>query len=314
MSNANNWDDQRQCEVLPTCLNSYALDEYYNLPNHFFQQVQGQPAPTVARVLNALNNRKGDFPNARSARTKFKNLQQLESESIQEFSRRLFKLGEALIAQLDVAGRQEANKDAFMDGLMDSKIRYTLLKEEPGSFNAATQRAIALDTISKAESSRLRGRRNGHVRRTKGEQDHDESVTADFRALNISLSSGFNQMIEFQTRSFNRMLEQQERHIQIIEKILATQTRFLSESSQPRFQSRCPGRPEGFRPRTSAMQFYNCCESGHLSNQCPQKGTIQPGISANLDTDRQLIVKSILQRANSEQVNSINKSQAEAVF
>ena len=75
---------------------------------------------------------------------------------------------------------------------------HTLLKEEPGSFNAATQPAIALDAISKAESSRLRRRRNGHVRWTKGEQDLDESVRADFRALNTSLSSGFNQMIEFQ--------------------------------------------------------------------------------------------------------------------
>ena len=147
-----------------------------------------------------------------------------------------------------------------------------------------------------------------------GDQDHDDSVTADFRALNTSLSSGFNQMIEFQTRSFNKMLEQQERHTQIMEKILETQTRFLSESSQPRFQSRSPGRPEGFRPRTSAMQCYNCREFGHLSNQCPQKGKIQPGISANLETDRQPIVKSILQRANSEQVSSINKVQTKAVF
>ena len=201
-----------------------------------------------------------------------------------------------------------------MDGLLDSQIRYTLLKEEPGSLNAATQRAIALDAISKAESSRLRGRRNGHVRWTKSEQDQDDSVTADFRALNTSLSSGFNQMIEFQTRSFNKMLEQQERHTQIMEKILETQTRFLSESSQPRFQSRSPGRPEGFRTRTPAMQCYNCREFGHLSSQCPQKGTIQPGTSTNLDTDRQPIVKSILQRANSEQVSSINKVQAEAVF
>ena len=62
------------------------------------------------------------------------------------------------------------------------------------------------------------------------------------------------------------------------------------------------------------MQCYNCREFGHSSNQCPQKGTIQPGISANLDTDRQPVVKSILQRANSEQVSSINKVQAEAVF
>ena len=41
---------------------------------------------------------------------------------------------------------------------------------------------------------------------------------------------------------------------------------------------------------------------------------IQPFISANLDTDRQPIVKSFLQRANPEQVSSINKVQAEAVF
>ena len=181
-----------------------------------------------------------------------------------------------------------------MDGLLDSEIRYTLLKDEPVCFNAATQRAIALDAISNAESSRLRGQRNGHLRCTKGEQDHDESVTADFRAFNTSLLSGFNQMIEFQIRSLNKMLEQQKRHTQIMEKILETPTRFLSESSQPRFQSRRPRRPDGFRPRTSAMQCYNCREFGHLSNQCPQKGTIQPGISANLDTDRQPIVKSIL--------------------
>ena len=133
------------------------------------------------------------------------------------------------------------------------------------------------------------------MRWTKSEQDNDESISADFRALNTSLSSGFYQMIEFQTRSFKKMREQQERHTQIMEKILETQTRPLSESSRPRFQSRSPGRQEGFRPRTSAMQCYNCHEFGHLSNQCPQKGTIQPGISANLDTDRQAIAKSILQ-------------------
>ena len=126
---------------------------------------------------------------------------------------RVRKLGETANAHLDVAGRQEANKDAFMDGLLDSEIRYTLLKEEPGSFNAATQRAFALDAISKAESSRLRGRRTGHVRWTKGEQDHGESITADFRALNTSLSSGFNQIIDrVSDQKLNKMLEQQERH------------------------------------------------------------------------------------------------------
>ena len=158
-----------------------------------------------------------------------------------------------------------------MDGLLESEIKYTLLKEEPGIFILATQRAIALDATSKVESSRLWGKRNGHVRWTKGEQEHDESATVDFRAINTSLSSFFNQMIDFETRSFNKMLEQQERNTQIMEKVLETQTRLLSESSQPRFQSKSPGRPEGFRPRTSAMQCYDCREFGHLSNQFHRK-------------------------------------------
>ena len=62
------------------------------------------------------------------------------------------------------------------------------------------------------------------------------------------------------------------------------------------------------------MQCYNCREFGHLSNQCPQKGTIQPGMSSNLDTNRQPVVKSILQRANPEKKSSIKKVQSEAVF
>ena len=95
-----------EVEFKPTCLNSYALDEYYTLPNHCFQQVQEQPAPTIARVLNALNNRIGDFHNARSARIEFQNLHLLESGFIRETLRRVLKLREAANAHLDVAGRQ----------------------------------------------------------------------------------------------------------------------------------------------------------------------------------------------------------------
>ena len=144
MSNATNCDDTRQREILPLCLDSYALDEYYTRPNHFFQQVQEQSAPTIAKVQNAFN-RIGGFQNARSARTELKNLQLLESE--------------------------------------------------PGSFTAATRKATALDAISKAESSRLRGRKNRNVRWTKGEQYHGESTTADLRALHTSMSSGLNDRV-----------------------------------------------------------------------------------------------------------------------
>ena len=58
------WDDARQRAVLPTCLNNYGLDGYYNLPVQFFNHEQGQPAPTIDRKVNALNNRIGELPNA----------------------------------------------------------------------------------------------------------------------------------------------------------------------------------------------------------------------------------------------------------
>ena len=54
------------------------------------------------------------------------------------------KLGEAANARLSAAGRQEANKDAFIDEFLDNEIRYTLLKEDPDSFNASGQRIIAV--------------------------------------------------------------------------------------------------------------------------------------------------------------------------
>ena len=147
---------------------------------------------------------------------------------------------------------------------MDGEIRYTLLKEEPRTFNAATKRANALDAISKAESSRLRGRRSEYVRWTKSEQEQFEPTISDLRALDTSLATDFNQMIEFQTKSFNKMLEQQKRHTETMEKILETQTRLLTESTPSRLQSRSPGRQESFRPKTSTMQCYNCREFGHL--------------------------------------------------
>ena len=112
-------------------------------------------------------------PNSTSARTEFQNLQQNERESIKEFPRRVRKLGEAANAHLKAAGRQESNKHAFIDGLLESEIWYALLKEDQDTFIASAQRAIAFEAIAKVENARYRPRRTGHVRRTQG--DHDEN-------------------------------------------------------------------------------------------------------------------------------------------
>ena len=144
----------------------------------------------IERVLNALNNQIGDFPNARSARTEFKNFQQNEEESIQEFSGRSSKN-----AHLNAAGTQEANKVVFIVGLLDSEIRYTLLKEDPDTFNVSAQRTIALKAIAKVENARYRPRRTGHVRWTQGDDNENERRT-EIRDLSTNGGIGLSDLME----------------------------------------------------------------------------------------------------------------------
>ena len=131
------------------------------------------------------------------------------------------KLGEAANAHLNAAARQKANKDAFIDGLLDNGIRYTLLKEDPDTFNASAQRAIALEAIAKVENARYLPRRTKHVRWTQGD---DEENGRKVRDLSTSVGTGQSDLMESQIRSFNKLLEQQERHTKIMERILDTQS------------------------------------------------------------------------------------------
>ena len=62
------------------------------------------------------------------------------------------------------------------------------------------------------------------------------------------------------------------------------------------------------------MHLYNCQEFGQFLNRCSQKAITQRGISANLDTGRKLILKTIIQSVNHEQIKTINKKHAEAVI
>lgn len=263
MATANGWDDERQRRILPTCLNNFALDEYFNLPTQYREQVNGQPAPTIQRLVGALNSRIGDFPSGRSARAEFKALQQKETESIQEFSRRVRKLGEAANGHLGAEGKQEANKDAFMDGLLDSEIRYTLLKEDPANFNTAIQRALALDSIARAESVRLRNRRTGQVRWSQAEVRESRDMAQECHQASAS-----------QTETLERILDQQSRQTEILQRLVEQQARWLDQKreaqlwrdpdTKPKTRSESPS---GIR---SGTMCFKCHEYGHYANKCTQ--------------------------------------------
>ena len=154
---SNRWDEEQAMACVPTCLTGWALDEYTSMPNHFREQDDGHPAPTLERMFEFLDPRVMPFRNQRTARAEFKNLIQGEKEGIQEFSRRIRSIGEVAKHNTNSATRDDMNWEQFIDGLYDAEIQEVLLREDPQNFSAAINRALSLDAV--ARISRMRQRR-----------------------------------------------------------------------------------------------------------------------------------------------------------
>ena len=160
---SNRWDEEQAMACVPTCLTGWALDEYTAMPNHFREQEDGYPAPTLERMFEYLDPRMMPFRIQRTARAEFKNLIQGEKEGIQEFSRRIRSIGEVTNHNMNAATRDDMNREQFIDGLYDAELQELLLREDPQNFSAAINRALSLDAV--ARNSRMRqGRRLASLR------------------------------------------------------------------------------------------------------------------------------------------------------
>ena len=127
------------------------------MSNHFREQEDGHPAPTLERMFEYLDNRMLPFRNQRTARAEFKNLIQGEKEGIQEFSRRICSIGEVANHNMKAATRDDMNRKQFIDGLYDAEIQELLLREDPQNFSAAINRILSLDAV--ARNTRMTQRR-----------------------------------------------------------------------------------------------------------------------------------------------------------
>ena len=124
-----------------------------------FLQQAGHPAPTLQIQLNELN-RIGDYLNLTS-RAQFNNngqsRMQGESEKIGLYWR-LRKVNESANAALTADARDLAAKETLIEGLVDPDVRGHLLRETPGTLNAAYQRALNLEAVINVEAQRYRRR------------------------------------------------------------------------------------------------------------------------------------------------------------
>ena len=158
IATANGWDDE-QCRVaLPTCLTSWALDEFSAMPQWYKTQQDGQPAPTLPRMLGYLDGRMSAFHDRTTGRLEFKAMVQGEKESIKDFARRLRSMCDIAFATYNAATKDEFNRDQFIEGLLNDELHDLLTREQPRTFLEAQNRALSLEAIGK--NSRKRSRRH----------------------------------------------------------------------------------------------------------------------------------------------------------
>ena len=110
-------------------LTGWALDEFTSMPNHFREEVDGFPEPTLARMLAGADQRLMPFQSRAAARAQFKSLMQGDKEGLREFSRRLTSLRDVANANIGAHTRDDMNCEQFIDGIFYAERQELLLRE-----------------------------------------------------------------------------------------------------------------------------------------------------------------------------------------
>ena len=156
VADTNRLEDEQARMVLPTCLRSWALDDFTSMPAHFREEIEGYDEPTLAKMLAELDHRMMLFQTHAGARAEFKSLMQSEKEDLREFSRRVRSLGDVANENIGAQARDDMNREQFIDGLFDVELQDQLLREDLGSLAQNVARAQALELVNKTSRTRNR--------------------------------------------------------------------------------------------------------------------------------------------------------------
>ena len=252
LADTNGWDDITAIRALPTCLTSWALDEFTAMSARFTRQVGRNLPPTLARVFEYLDPRVSPYREQRTARNEIEALMQGDKEETREFSRRVRALGDIAHTLMNALSRDDMNREQFIDGLFDSDIYELLLREDPQTFDEAVNRALSLEAITK--SSRFRQRKRTSAIRTMADATSFPPVVA--QPLHSQTSRGVQGIPIAQMPLTNDALGTK------IDKLVDSQEKFMSNisSMMSRFVSSVipgPSAEQAHAPQNTGKQLFN---------------------------------------------------------
>ena len=68
MVEANGWSDKTAIKMLPTCLTSWALEEFETVPRHYIEQRPGEQPPKLEDLLIFLKTKMQQYRSKRASK------------------------------------------------------------------------------------------------------------------------------------------------------------------------------------------------------------------------------------------------------
>ena len=131
---ANGWSDMQAIEALPACLTSWAVEEIETVPRHYVAKVragvEGEKTPQFDALLAVLEPKMKLDRSKRTALSEFKAVNQMENESLKDYSRRV-RFWENWQLQKNHSQKEIKNYVIiFLGGVLDFRLQENFYEDE----------------------------------------------------------------------------------------------------------------------------------------------------------------------------------------
>ena len=290
---ANGWNDSQKIAAMPTCLTSWAIEEFETVPRKYVAKEPGCYAPRFAELLEILKPKMQEYCSQKATRSEFKAVKQWENEDLREFSRRVRRLADIAFPEKPFREREREMRDQFIEGLFDSRIQTNLYEDERDrDFGETLQRAQELEIIHKTQESR-KDRKFDKLRYSQNDLEYSDTVRAGnsnnnqieekFAAIETSLTnvaSRFDrfensicQHISKQTEQISKLANSTNCQIEtLVQSIKDMSSGMVGEAGSS--QQSAGGHSQNVKitqPPPEEAECFHCKSYGHYARQCPNR-------------------------------------------